>query len=104
MPDPKLKAAMEEIKVILKKHDIGAVVLLSSPDEMEYLAQLDPTWSCIRFDGEQIRIRCLLQDYPAKDVQKKTLEDSVGMLAGFCDIMNNLQEGFMGILKLVGEK
>ncbi len=48
MPDPKLLAAMEEIKVVLHKHDIAAVVILSSQTHVEYLHEISPSWSCAR--------------------------------------------------------
>lgn len=44
---PKLKIAMEEIKAILKKHDIGACVMLHTPGHMEYLNHIDPSYSAI---------------------------------------------------------
>jgi hypothetical protein len=48
---PKLKKAAEEIKAILKKHDIGAYVLLHTPGFSEYINEISPSYSCARFDN-----------------------------------------------------
>lgn len=44
---PKLKLAMEEIKQVLKKYDIGACVMLHTHGFMEYLNHIDPSYSAI---------------------------------------------------------
>lgn len=40
MPDAKLKEAMEEIKAVLTKHDIAAIVLLQSQTHSEFLQRI----------------------------------------------------------------
>jgi hypothetical protein len=47
---PKLKTAMAEIKAILKKHDIGAFVILHTPGFSEYVNEISPSYSCAFFD------------------------------------------------------
>lgn len=48
---PKLKTAMKEIREVIKKHDIGGVIILNDGEgHGEYgLFLEDPTWSTIRF-------------------------------------------------------
>lgn len=48
---PKLKMAMEEIKAIIKKHDVGAIVVLHSPGHCEYLNALEPSYSCVKIEN-----------------------------------------------------
>lgn len=53
---PKLKKAMEEIKAIVEKHDIAAVVVLTEPGHSEYLQKVNPSFSCARFEAGSLRI------------------------------------------------
>lgn len=108
MPDPKLTNAMEEIKAILKAHDIAGVVLLSSEENMEYLYALTPSWSCAKMEshpegGEVIRIRSKLADYPSKEAQQEQLEWTVGMFMGFWNLLQKAGESMLMITQLLGE-
>jgi hypothetical protein len=78
---PKLKTAMEEIKAILAKHDIGAMVVLHTPGYSEFLNKLNPSYSCIIQTGDEIRFKSKLADYNGdkKAWQKKTT-DSLNLL------------------------
>lgn len=90
MPDPKLKLAMEEIKLVLAKYDIAGAVVLASQTHMEYLNAISPSWSCCWFEpqpggGMLLRVRSKRADYPSRAAQKKSIEDTVGLLMGFAD-------------------
>jgi hypothetical protein len=82
---PKLKVAMEEIKEILRKHDIAGLVALHTPGFSEYLMKIDPSYSCAKFDtiegkaGVRIRAR-LEEDYAGdKEAHEKALTDTSNM-------------------------
>lgn len=45
---PKLKNAMEEIKLIIDKYDIAACVVLHTPGFSEFLNKIDPSYSCAK--------------------------------------------------------
>lgn len=60
---PKLKIAMEQIKVILKQHDIAALIVLHTPGHSEYLLSIDPSYSCARFEGDYLRIKAKLAEF-----------------------------------------
>lgn len=78
---PKLKTAMEEIKAILAKHDIGAMVILHTPGHSEFLNKLNPSYSCIIQTGDQIRFRSKLADYDGdKQAWEKKTTDSLNLL------------------------
>ena len=78
---PKLKTAMEEIKAILAKHDIGAMVVLHTPGYSEFLNKLNPSYSCIIQTGDQIRFRSKLADYGGdKKKWQKVTTDSLNLL------------------------
>lgn len=60
--DPKLKVAMEEIKAVLKKHDIAGVVVLHNNDgpghgHGEYAMVLDPSYSCASLNEGMVRLK-----------------------------------------------
>jgi hypothetical protein len=61
---PKLKKVMEEIKDLLKKNDIAAVVVLHTPGFSEYLLHCGTTYSCCTVNEEGIRVRAkLIEDF-----------------------------------------
>ena len=108
MPDEKLKTAMEEIKGVLKKYDIGAAVVLASETHMEYLNEITPTWSCCWFeklpDGTLgLRIRSQREDYPSLAAQKKCTEDTVGMIMGFADAQIAMHEMMLSAAAQIGK-
>jgi hypothetical protein len=100
--DPKLLAAMEEIKAILVKHDIAAIVLLESQTHGEWLNHITPSWSAATMfrdeKGEGIRVRCLAKDYPSKEAHAEALRLTSGMLMGFLDGAARIQRDMEAIL------
>lgn len=105
MPDPKLKTAMEEIKVILEKHDIGAIVLLSSQSHLEYLRQFKTSWSCMWLEpGGLVRIRWKRAEFANQADYERAAKDTIGMIAGFADAARNESDQMIKLLKVVGEK
>jgi hypothetical protein len=94
---PKLKNAMEEIKAVLKKHDIGASVILHTPGFTEYLNHIDTSYSCLTFEGDQLRIQTKGRSY-----QHKT--DSINMVSHFAEISTMMGDGYTNLLKMIQEK
>lgn len=78
---PKLKMAMEDIKAICNKYDIGAFVIIHTPGYTEFLNKLDPSYSCITVNGDEVHFRSKLDDYNGDKAawEKKTTE-SVNLL------------------------
>lgn len=105
MPDPKLKAAMEEIKVILHKHDIAGMVFLQSPQNGEFLYHLNPSWSCVTLEDSGVcRIQAKRDEFPSLEAQEKKITESVGMLNGFHDLALQATDNMRTMLKLIGTK
>ena len=100
MPDPKLQAIMEEIKPILRKHNVAGLVILASPTHMEHLLELDPPWTCFQYDPDKgfLRVRCKAADYPSRDAQRTVLEASVGTLVGFHDVITKVSSNLDQVL------
>jgi hypothetical protein len=105
MPDPKLIAAMEEVKAILAKHDLTAVVFLGSPSHVEYHYKLHASWTCCRLEEDgQFKARLKTSDYPSPLEARKVVEETVGMLAGFADVTQQAHENLSGTLKMFGQR
>lgn len=81
--DPKLREAMDEIKEILKKHDIGGFITLNSRSHGEFAMAVDlPTWSVVRYlrDGEAMHMKLYTKSRHADT------EDTVAMIASIRDL------------------
>ena len=52
----KLKKAMNQIGMILAKHDISGVIVLHTPGQCKFQMFLDPTYSALRVDGNDVSI------------------------------------------------
>jgi hypothetical protein len=59
---PKLKKAMEEMKAIIKKYDIAALIILHTPGDSECLNAITPSYSCMKWNGDELRIRAKLKE------------------------------------------
>ncbi len=106
---PKLKIAIEEIKEILKKHDIAAVVVLSAPDFVEYLTRIDPSYSCASFIEGGIRVRAKKEDFGGNvEIRNQKLRDTANMLHNLSTVgMRNtleLSEVSQQVDKLLGSE
>lgn len=84
---PKLKKAMQEIKAVIEKYDIAALVVLHTPGNSEYLLELSPTYSCAKFEGNNLRIRAkLVDDFKGdKKAHKQKLTDTSNMLSSLSE-------------------
>lgn len=78
---PKLKKAMNEIEAILIKYDIAGIVSLHTPGHGEYLSHLSPSYSCAKFEGDNLRIRAKKEDYSGSaEVRNRFLKDTSNIL------------------------
>ncbi len=100
--DPKLKEAMEDMKVILKKYDIGAHISLVSPTHSEFLFHISPTWSCAKFedDGKAIRFKATEISEGSKEARHKTQELTLHLLLQIRDLSG---QSFMTMEKIQTE-
>jgi len=107
-PDPNLQAAMEEIKVILKKHDAAGVVILNSVDAMEYLIEVEASWSCAHLeqipDTNFAGIRVRTTDIADVATKKAALEATLGMFLGTVEVMGNVADQLLKIVNALQQK
>lgn len=79
--DVKLKIVAEEIKEILKKHDVAGAIVLHTPGYGEYLFHLNTSYSCAyRYLEDQVRFYSKRADFKTVEEQKKKSEDTSNML------------------------
>jgi hypothetical protein len=103
--DPKLKEAMEEIKVILKKHDCLGTILLCSPTHTEYLFHIASSWSVMKFERidnntvHVIRFRSKKEDFASEADQHFATESTVHFLTSTLQFGQMIQKNMEGMLK-----
>ena len=76
---PKLKKAMQEINKILEDNDIAGVIVLHTPLHSEYLAKLNPSYSCAKFEGGNLRIKALKSEYPTLEAWQEKVRATSNM-------------------------
>lgn len=79
---PKLKRVMAQIKAILDAEDVAGLVVLHTPGYSEYLQNLTPSYSCMKWEqGGRVRFLSKLSDYNGNAAAKrKKEEDTSNML------------------------
>jgi len=85
---PKLKKAMEEIKSIIHKHDIAALVVLHTPGDSEYLNAITPSYSCMKWNGDELRIRAKLKEDFNGD--KKKMEEKLAATSNMLRLLSEV--------------
>ncbi len=83
---------MERVKAIMKEYDIAGTVILHTPGFSEFLIKIDPSYSCARLNGDELRIRAKLQeDFGGdKEAWNKKIEDTVNMIDHLGDVGGNI--------------
>lgn len=102
--NPKLKKAVAEITMIIEKYDVAACVTLCSGEQSEYLnfiaAPKGPTWSCLLWEPEGIRLRAKGK----KDLAERfKINSTVKAIHSFRDILA-VQWGLYNDLAALTEK
>lgn len=102
---PKLKKAMAEIKDILSRHDIAALVVLHTPGNAEYMLKIDPTYSCAKFEGDYLRVKARLkQDFQGnKKAKDQKVADTCNMLTSIVDCAGPMLINLMDIAERVNK-
>lgn len=95
---PKLKKAMNEIKEILKRHDIAGVVVLHTPGNSEYLNEISPTYSCAKQEGDTIRFRAKKADFKnSAELRDQCIADTSNMFSCLSDVLARNTLGLLDV-------
>jgi len=86
----KLKVAAEEIKDVLRKHDIAASMVLHTPGHGEYLNHILTSYSCAyQYEEDSIRFYSKAKDYNSKAEQIEQQISTANMLRVLTDLTGN---------------
>lgn len=83
---PKLKVAAEEIKAILKKHDIAAAIVLHTPGHAEFVLEIEPSYSCAKLIPNGVHFKAKREDYNDELKRNQVVSDTVNMLSLLSDV------------------
>lgn len=106
---PKLKEAMEEIKLILNKHDIAGAIVLHEVGFSEFLFKIDPSYSCCFFEkneggGDMLRIRAKAADYAGGASERnQKIADTSNMLHHLVETGNHVRETMAKLSEKIDE-
>jgi len=102
MADKNLKKAMEEIKIILERYDVGGSVVLATKSDIEYFYRLNPSWSIVSHDLKTggVRVKALRKDYPNKKAQLTAITDSANMVLGMRQMSKTIHQHMAGVAEV----
>lgn len=85
---PKLKTAIEEIKQILRKHDIAGIVVLHTPGFGEYLNHITPSYSCASIDNlsGRYQLKGRKEHFSNEAERHNKLKDTCNMMRTLADL------------------
>lgn len=85
---PKLKKAMEEIKAVVAKYDIGAFVVIHTPGHSEFLNKIDPSYSCAIPQTDGIRFKAKAEMYEGGGAERnQKLADTFNLFTHMVDVI-----------------
>jgi hypothetical protein len=107
--DEKLKAPLAEIRAIIKKHDIGGLIILGSRTHTDFGFELSPSWSCAKLEQDDqgragIRFLSKLVDYPSRAEQKKHIEATTGLLMGLLHVLTRNKDDLETVIAALGSR
>lgn len=91
----KLKVVAEEIKEILRKHDVAGAVALHTPGYGEHFLHFNPSYSCAyMINDDEVRFYCKKSDYKTLEEHQQKIADTSNMLKLLLDLSGI---NFMGL-------
>lgn len=101
---PKLKIAMDEIKSVLKKHDIAGFVVIHTPGFSEYLNEISPSYSCAKIEATQLRFKVKAAEVGGPEKAKQIATDTLNMITHFATIGGKNIMMYMDAEKMLKER
>lgn len=103
--------AVDEIKEVLEKHDLAAMIIVMDQTDIAFVRRIDPTWSCAWTEEAEgsdgaftIRIRSKLADYGGdKARQKSEVEATTGMFIAFMQWCGETRENMVQITAMLAK-
>ena len=97
---------MAAIQAILTEHDIAAVVVLHTPGFCEFMLHISPSYSCARFDGNELRVKAKLKEDYQGDIARWKLDvgNTANMLQGMADMTAPMAVQLFRMADIVNKK
>lgn len=93
---------MEEVKGILRKYDIAALVVLHTPGHSEYLMHVETTYSCAKYNGDLLRVKARLKDYNGnKELWTEKVTDTSNMFNLLGEVGGRISIALMDVSETV---
>lgn len=107
----KTVAVVEEIKALLKKHDLTGMIRVQDRSSNTFLHHIEASWSCAHFEeipGETdgavaIRFRAKAVDFESKEAHQKMVQDTLGMFMAFANQAERDQEQMMQVVTMLAK-
>lgn len=103
----RLKIARAEIEAVVKKHDLGALVVLHTPGMTEFFYDITPSYSCVWIDeaAGQLRVKSKLADYGGdKEAQVRDQAATANMIHALANDAYSAANMFGSVAPFIDER
>lgn len=104
MVEPNMQECADKITAALKEHNLMGAVFLSSPTRSGFIHEMSPPWSCITLNGDQLRIRSKLEEYPNQEAQVRTISETLSGVMGMIHNSQNVITTLKSLVAMVSHK
>ncbi len=98
--DPKLRKTARDIKKILKQNGYAGSFVIVSKTHAEFRMHF-PSWTAIKLDGNQVRVKAKREDFKSKADQIKMVDDTVHVLENMRMVGGMIFENMNNIIKMI---
>jgi len=99
---PKLRKAIDEIKGVLDKYDIAGLIVLHEPNHGEFLLNINPSYSCISFQADGLRINT--KPFESTESKNEAVKNTCNMTSSLFEMAFKQVQNLKLIDDLVTEK
>lgn len=101
----KEQAVADELRAVLKKHDLAGACFFCDRDAGHYIYEFSPSWSCITMaaDGE-VRIRALRAEFESQEEQVRVITESTNILFFLQHVAERLVQDCTNLLLKISGK
>lgn len=89
-PSAKMQMCSNELKEVLARYDVAAVVVLHEPAQVVYFVKLDPSYSLASMKDNKLILGKGLPDLLNPDGPPKGAADTVNMFRNMCGLLRNV--------------
>lgn len=98
--DPRLRNTIKRAVRQLDDQDFAGIIIAVSKTHVEFRMNFPRRWGALNLEGDQLRFRCLRENYKSVEDQRTAMEESLHIIYQFRDI---LKLNFDWISTIIGE-